>query len=368
MLLGARIWAEEVNAKGGLLGRPVVLDYYDDQSNPALAPGIYTKLIDLDKVDLLYAVSTNVSATILPLVIEHQRLLFNSFALQVNDKYHYRRIFQTLPYGPDGEDAISRGFFEAAMTIEPKPHRVALVGGDTEFSFQALSGARANAKRLGLAIVYDRTYPPNTVDFGPIARVIKSSGAELIFLASYTQDSVGMIRAVNEAGLAPKMFGGAVVGLPFTAVKAMLGPLLNGLIGFEIYVHEPTMKFPGIEAFLATYQARAKAEGVDLLGYYSPIMAYATFQVIGQAVEATQSLDQDKIADYAHQATFTTIMGDITFGPDGEWTTPRVLTVQYRNVNGGDPGQFTKPGVQVILYPPAYKSGDLQYPYAPAAR
>lgn len=177
-----------------------------------------------------------------------------------------------------------------------------------------------------------------------------------------------MVRAANEIGLNPQVFGGAVIGLPFTAVKEQLGTSLNGLLGFDVYVPEPTMRFPGIAAFLAKYQARAKGAGVDLLGYYSPVMAYATFQVIAQAVTAVGSVDQDKIAAYAHQATFKTIMGDIKFGPDGEWEKPRVLTVQYRNVHGSDPQQFTKPGVQVIVWPPAYKSGDLVYPYGPSAQ
>lgn len=364
VLLGAQIWLEEINAKGGLLGRPVQLDYYDDQTNAALAPGIYTKLLDYDKVDLLYAVGTLISSTIMPIVMEHKMVLFNSFALDVNAKYHYPRYFQTLPYGPDGKMSISRGFFEAARSVTPKPQTVAFVGADTEFSKDALIGARANAARLGLKTVYDRVYPPTTVDFDPIVRVIKASGADLVFLASYTRDSVGMVRAANEIGLNPEVFGGAVIGLPFTAVKEQLGPSLNRLVGFDVYVPEPTMQFPGIDAFLKTYQSRSKAAGVDLLGFYSPVMAYATFQVLAQAVEAVGSLDQDKIAAYAHQATFKTIMGDIKFGPDGEWEQPRVLTVQYRNVHGSDIKQFTKPGVQVIVWPPAYKSGDLLYPYA----
>jgi branched-chain amino acid transport system substrate-binding protein len=93
VLLGAQIWLEEINAKGGLLGRPVQLDYYDDQTSAGLAPGIYTKLIDYDKVDLLYAVGTLISSTIMPIVIDHNMVLFNSFALEVNAKYHYSRYF-----------------------------------------------------------------------------------------------------------------------------------------------------------------------------------------------------------------------------------------------------------------------------------
>lgn len=366
LLVGIEIWAEQVNAQGGLLGRPVELVYYDDQSSPALAPGIYTKLLDVDKVDFLYCSGTNASAAIMPIVMEHQKVLFNSFALNVNAKYHYKRYFQSLPYGPDGQEAISHGFFAAAETIEPAPRSVALVGSDSEFSNNALIGARAHAKRLGLAVVYDKTYPPATIDFAPIAHVLKAAAPDLVFVASYTQDSVGMVRAANEVGLAPRLFGGAMIGLPFTAVKAQLGEMLNRLVGFEVYANEPTLRFPGIEAFLAIYQARAPEKGVDLLGYYSPVQSFATFQVLAQAVTAVGSLDQDKIADYAHGHAFKTIIGDISFGPDGEWAEPRLLTVQYRNVRGRDPRQFANAGVQAIVDPPHYKSGDLIYPYEPA--
>ncbi len=111
------------------------------------------------------------------------------------------------------------------------------------------------------------------------------------------------------------------------------------------------------------YQARAKEAGTDPLGYYVPPLVYATFQVLEQAVEGTKSLDQEKLADYMHATTFKTIMGDIKFGPDGEWAEPRILTIQYQGVKGSDLEQFSKPGVQVILDPPAYKTGTLKYPY-----
>src|SRR5438552_3238493 len=73
-LLAMQIWAEDTNKKGGLIGRPVKLVYYDDQTNPSLVPGIYTKLLDVDKVDLVVsAYGTNVTAPALPVVIQHNK-------------------------------------------------------------------------------------------------------------------------------------------------------------------------------------------------------------------------------------------------------------------------------------------------------
>jgi len=367
-LLALQIWAEDINAKGGLLGRPVKLVYYDDQSNPANAPGIYTKLLDVDHVDLLFGQATNISTPAMPTVIEHNVVFMDSFALAVNSHFHYSRFFQIAPFGPDGRNALSHGFFEVAMTMKPKPRTVALVGADAEFAMSGLDGARANAKRAGLKIVYDRTYPPSTVDFTPVVRAIQATHPDVLFIASYPSDTTGMLRAMHEIGLAPKMLGGDMIGPQNGTVKEALGEQLSGLVDFEFFVHEPTMRFPGIDAFLQKYQARARKEGLDPLGYYMPPFVYAATDILAQAVTAVGSLDQDKIAQYIHKTTFKTIVGDVKFGADGEWAEPRILTIQYQNIKGHDLAQFTRPGSQVILYPPAFKTGKLEYPYSSVKR
>ena len=358
-VLAAEIWAESIKKKGGLLGRPVRLVHYDNQSNPALEPGIYTKLLDVDKVDLVVAQATNYSAAAMPVLIEHNVMVLDTLSLAVNDQFHYPRFFQTMPFGPKGKEAISAGYFAVAMTMDPKPTTVAMTGADAEFSKNAMAGAREHAKRHGLQIVYEKNYPPNTIDYLPIVQAIKATNPDLIFVASYPADTAGILRAVQERGLSAKMFGGPMVGLQYGSIKQLMGERLNGIVDYEIYVREPTVSFPGVEAFVKEYQARAKAAGTDPLGYY---------QVLEQAVEGTGSLDHDKLAQYMHATTFKTIMGDIKFGADGEWAEPRILTIQYQDVKGHDLAQFEKPGVQVILDPPAYQTGTLKYPYPIAAK
>src|SRR2546429_1621022 len=101
-LLGMKIWEEEINAKGGLLGRPVKLVYYDDQSNPSTVPGIYTKLIDVDKVDLVISgYATNMAAPAMPIVMQKNRLFFGLFSLGINTEFQYPKYFSMLVFGPD---------------------------------------------------------------------------------------------------------------------------------------------------------------------------------------------------------------------------------------------------------------------------
>ena len=368
-LLAMQIWQDDVNAQGGLLGRPVKLVYYDDQSNPPTVPGIYSKLIDVDKVDIVVSgYATNMVAPAMPVVIQHDRLFLGLFGLAVNGEFHYPKYFSMLPSGPDPKRAFSQGFFDVAMTGDPKPKTIAIVAADAEYAKNASEGARTIAKELGLKIVYDRTYPPTTTDYTPIVRGIQGTNPELVYIASYPPDSVGMVRAINEVGFKARYVGGGMVGLQITAVKQQLGPQLNGFLDYDWWIPAPTMQFPGIMAFLKSYQAKAPAAGVDPLGWYLPPFAYANMQVLAQAIEATKGLDQNKLADYIRSNSFKTIVGDIAFGKDGEWAKPRVLEVQFQNIKGTALDQFENTRTEAILEPVEYRTGNPVAPFSGVQR
>src|ERR1700704_6337493 len=268
-LLAQKIWEQDVNAKGGLLGRPVKLVYYDDKSAPAEVPTIYTKLLDVDKVDLLMgAYATAQLAPAVPIVIGRKKLLIGLLGLAVNDEFNYPNYFAMIPSGPIPKPAFTKDFLALAMAQNPKPKTVAIVAADQEFSRNASDGARENAKALGLNIVYDKTYPPSTTDYAPIVRAIQATNPDIVVVCSYPPDSVGIVRAVNEIGFKPKMIGGAMVGPQNASMKTALGPLLNGWVNYDFWLPVPKMDFPGVADLMKKYQARAAAEGVDPLGYY----------------------------------------------------------------------------------------------------
>src|SRR5215471_3018172 len=366
-LLAQKIWEEDVNAKGGLLGRPVKLVYYDDQSNPSTVPGIYTKLLDVDKVDLIVGpYATAQVAPAMPVVISKNKMFIGLFGLAVNDEFKYPNYFAMIPMGPDPKPAFTEGFFEAAMAQNPKPQTVAIVAADQEFSCNSSDGARENAKKAKLRIVYDKTYPPSTTDFAPIVRAIAATNPDIVVICSYPPDSVGMVKAVNEIGFKPKQIGGAMVGLQATALKMQLGPMLNGFVNYDMWLPVTKMQFPGVEDLIKKYQARAQAEGVDALGYYMAPWGYAQLQVLAQAIEGTKSIEDKKLADYIRANTFKTVVGDVKFGKDGEWAQGRVLQVQFHGVKSNDVDQFRAMDTQAVVAPAEYKSGNVIYPYEKA--
>ncbi|HXX09198.1 MAG TPA: amino acid ABC transporter substrate-binding protein [Pseudolabrys sp.] len=366
-MLAMDIWVEETNAKGGLLGRPVQLIHYDDQSNPSTVPGIYSKLLDVDKVDVIVGgYGTNMLAPAMPVVMQRKKTFLGLYGLGVNTDFHYDRYFAMIPTGPEPKTSFTKGFFDTAMAQKPKPATVAIVAADAEFSKNAAEGARENAAKAGLKIVYDKSYPPATTDFGPIVRAIQATNADLVVICSYPLDSVGMVLAANEAKLNPKMIGGAMVGLQSTVFKTKLGPALNGYMNYDFWLPTKSLLFKGTAEFMQKYQERAAKAGIDPLGYYMAPFSYAYLDVLGQAITAIKSADDAKLADYLRKTTFKTIVGDVSFGKNGEWAKSRVLQAQFRGIKGNGVDQFKSADTLAIITPAEYKSGDVIYPFEKA--
>jgi branched-chain amino acid transport system substrate-binding protein len=367
-LLGAQIWADEVNAKGGLLGRKVELVHYDDQSNPTNVPGIYTKLLDIDKVDIVMGpYGTNLNAPALPVVMQKNKLFVGFFALDINSEFHYPKYFSMLPTGPTPREAFTEGFFQAAAAQNPKPQTVALVSEDAEFARNACDGARNNAKAGGFNIIYDKTFPPGTTDFSPIIHALQATNADIVAVCSYPLSSVGIVQSVRELGFKPKMLGGAMVGLQALAFKEKLKGKLNGIVNYETWVPSPKLMAPAAE-FFKVYQERAKGQGIDPLGYYLGGWGYADFQLIGQAIEGAGTVDNDKLAEYFRTHEFKTIMGDIKFGKNGEWTKSGMLQVQYHGLtDAANLETWRGMSYQTVISPADQKTGDLVYPYEKAS-
>src|ERR1700726_2728605 len=185
VLTALQIWRDDVNANGGLLGRPVELVFYDDQSNPANVPQLYTKLIDVDKVDLgIGPYATNMVAPPIPIMMQHKKTTIGILANAANSKFHYDQSFSMLPTGPEPQKAFAYGFFELAAAATPRPKTVAIVAADAEFAQNAADGARQSIKEMGgFELVLDRHYPPSTADFSPIICQSNAPNLSLVYVA-----------------------------------------------------------------------------------------------------------------------------------------------------------------------------------------
>lgn len=366
-LLGLQMWRDDVNEKGGILGRRVEFVVYDDQSNASLVPSIYAKLLDLDKVDLLIApYGTNLTAPIMPMVKERGLLLMGNYAFEVNERVQHEMWFNNSPL--TDSTSIARGYFDIGNRLGAKT--VAFLSADAEFAQNLAAGARKLALQSGIKIVYDQKYPPNTADFSSMIRAIKATKPDLVYVCSYPGESVGIVRSANEIGVGDsvKLFGGGMVGLQFAPIMESMGSQLNGVVNYNPYVPEKSLEFPGLKAFLERYTVKAKAEKLDPLGFYLPPFSYAIGQVLEQAIGATKSLDHKTLAKFIRTNEHKTIVGPVRYQRNGEWAVGRALLIQFRGIKDKDIEQFRQAGKQVVLAPSEFKTGEPMFPFETARK
>ena len=165
-------------------------------------PGIYTKLITVDKVDLLLGpYATNFVAPAMPTIMQHNKMTISLTAIGINRHFNYDKYFSMVPVGPDGVNAFSKGFFELAAAAKAEAANGRDPGGRRRVRPAAADGAREELKKHGFKIVYDQSYPPATTDFTPMVRAVQAANPDIVYVAAYPPDNVGIIRAANEIDL-----------------------------------------------------------------------------------------------------------------------------------------------------------------------
>ena len=366
-LTALELWRSDVNSNGGLLGRPVEFVVYDDQSQTSTVPGIYAKLLDIDKVDLLLSpYGTNLTAVVMPMIKQRNRFVIAQFEIGQNDELKHDKFFEIAPWGPKPGANWCRGYFDLAKRQGYKT--IGIISSDAEFSANAANIGVKVAGEYGMKVISNQHYPPNSVDFSGILRNVNAAAPDFIFVASYPVESAALVHGISEIGIADsvQMFGGAIVGIQYAQQLESLGSALNGVTNYDSYVVAPTMNFAGIDKFLERYRPIAESKGVDALGHFLPPFFYAGGQLIEKAVKAVGSLDESKLAQWLHNNTIDTIVGPIKFGPDGNWVENRIVMAQYRGVKDKDLDQFRHPGKQIILQPAALATGTIVAPYKKA--
>ena len=242
------IWRDDVNAKGGLLGRPVELVIYDDQSTPANVPGIYTKLITVDKVDLLLGpYGTNFVAPAMPTIMQNNKMTISFTAIGINGKFNYDKYFSMVSVGPEGVNAFSDRLLRYGRGADSRSRRPSRSSPPTPSSPRARRTAparrsRSTASRSSTTRAIRRARPTSRRWCARCRPPIPIS----CIIGAYPPDNVGIIRAANEIGLSPKMFGGAMIGMLVTPIKVQLGPVANGLIIGENFAAAPAPSIPGL--------------------------------------------------------------------------------------------------------------------------
>lgn len=311
--MGYELWAEQVNNAGGLLGRQIEFVLYDNASDPDTAVADYERLITADKVDLV--VGPFSSRLVIP-TSEVAAKYGYAFPEPAGGAPHVfdrglTNIFFAQP-APGADQAIPFANYILSLPEDVRPKTFAVVSADDPFNLGVVEAAEKLLTDGGLTSVLKEVYPPDTKDFSSIAAKVADLDPDLILGGTIFEDSVGQIQAYMEAGYQPRgAFFTTGPSLPKEFSEA-LGTATEGVFSAISWYEESTTETN--PEFVAAYHAKYGADPVA----EDTANAYTVGQILQQAVENTQSIDNTKLIDEMHSATFTTIVGPLKFDEVGK--------------------------------------------------
>lgn len=316
-----RMWEEDVNAAGGLLGRPVELIILDDESSAEKGISLYERLITVGKVDLILGPYSSTVVYPVAKIAEKYKMVMlqgGGTAKKIFEK-GFNYMFLTLP-GFSEQHAI--GFFDYLRTLPRAeiPVKTAIIYGDKSASIANAAGWRALATLMGMWIVVDEKYPPDVTDLSPIISKAKEAGADLLMAGTYFPDATLIARTVAELGYCPKYIT-LTAGVSVSEYGKTLRDLADGIIGTAWWHHT----VPYARYWVADYERR-----FGRLPDYHSAGAYAAAQILEKAVKETGNLDNTILRDYIAAHSFDTVMAPgMSFDERGA-PDYRMITIQWR--------------------------------------
>ena len=338
---GYEICADELNAKGGLLGRKVEFVMYDDQSSTQTAQRLYEKLITEDKVEAVMGpYSSAITESVAGISEKYKKVMVSPLAATTSIFRQGRKYIFMV---------ISRAEFYLEGLVDMGAKRglktIAIVNEDTLFPKATVVGTEELAKKRGLQVVLREAYPKGNTDFSALLVKIKAVNPDIIAAATYFDDAVAITRQMKELNVNPKMFGVTVGGdIPefYTLLKQ------NAEYVYGSTQWDEVLPYPGQKEFLSAYQKKFKHEPS-----YHAAAGYAGCLIYAEGVKRAKSLDADLVRAELLKLKIRTAFGDYTVDQDGFQTAHKMVMIQWQD------------GKRVVVWPDDLASGKLRFPTPP---
>jgi len=335
---GYDVCIDELNAKGGILGRKVELVIYDDQSTPATAVRLYEKLITEDKVDAVMGpYSSAVSEAVANVTEKYKKVMVAPLAATTSIfKKGRKYIFMVITPAENYLDGL------IDMAAKRGLKTVAIINEDTLFPKASAAGTAEAAKKRGMQVVLQEAYPKGNTDFSALLVKIKAANPDVIAAGTYFDDAVAITRQMKELNVNPKMFG-LTVGGDLPEFYDLLKQNAEYIYGSTQW--DESLPYPGQKEFLAAYTKKFKHEPS-----YHAAAGYAGCLIYGEAVKRAGTLDADKVREQLLKMEIKTAFGDYKVEPDGFQVAHKMVMLQWQD------------GKRVVVWPDDLASGKMRYP------
>ena len=336
---GYDVCIDELNAKGGILGRKVELVIYDDQSNPATAVRLYEKLITEDKVDAVMGpYSSAVSEAVANVTEKYKKVMVAPLAATTSIfKKGRKYIFMVITPAENYLDGL------IDMAAKRGLKTVAIINEDTLFPKASAAGTAEAAKKKGMQVVLQEAYPKGNTDFSALLVKIKAVNPDVIAAGTYFDDAVAITRQMKELNVNPKMFG-LTVGGDLPEFYDLLKQNAEYIYGSTQW--DESLPYPGQKEFLAAYKAKFKGQEPS----YHTAAGYAGCLIYAEAVKKAGTLDADKVRDQLLKMEIKTAFGEYKVEPDGFQIAHKMVMLQWQD------------GKRIVVWPDDLSNGKMRYP------
>jgi branched-chain amino acid transport system substrate-binding protein len=337
------LWEEQKNASGGLLGRPVRMVLYDDQSDPATGARLYERLLTEDKVDLILGPYSSSVTQAVAQVTERAGQPMLAAGASASDIWErgYQYVF--------GVYSVAEDYFKSIIVdIAPEQgyKTAAIIYEDTLFPTSTANGAAAHCETAGIEVVVNEKYPAKATDVSSVLTRVREANPDMLIGGSYLPDAVLITRQSKELGVNAKLFAFSVGAAQPDFVES-LGADADYVLGPSMW--EPQIETPGNAEFVAAYKGKFNRDPD-----YHSAAGYSACQVLEAAVTQVGALELDPIRDALRTLEMPTVLpGKYQVDENGKMIGHIPLTVQWQG------------GQKVIVTPQDFAEGDLQLPTPP---
>jgi branched-chain amino acid transport system substrate-binding protein len=311
---GYELWAETVNAKGGLLGRKVSLKIVDDASNPTQVVTNYQNLITRDRVDLVFGPFSSLLTIPAAGVAKRFNYAFiepSGGAPQVFD-LKMRNLFfvQPAPIVNSGDTFAS---YIESLPADQRPKTGAYPTADNPFTSPIVARIRERLEKAGVKTVYSKTYSAETVDLSPVVTRLVAEKPELIVSGTGGPDAVAEVKGMVQADWSPKFL--FFTGGPNSPTFPSKVGAANAEGVFSTGDWFPTVKAAGTPGFIKAYTAKygGKADAIDS----AAAEAFACGQLLELVAKRQGKIDNKTVIDALHTGTWPTLVGDLSWDAHG---------------------------------------------------
>jgi branched-chain amino acid transport system substrate-binding protein len=337
---GMQMWADDLNGRGALLGRPVELVYYDDASSPEKSAQLYERLITKDRVDLLlgpYSSDITLAASTVAEKHDFPMVALGAASSSIWAR-GYRNIFQIDTPAADYMD------LPLALAYEKGLRRIALVYQASDFPREVAGGVRAQAAEYGMQIVFEEEYSPVRTSFDDIVTRMKRTSPEIVIGGTYFDDSIGLVRAAKQARLTPMMLV-FTVGPALRDFGEQLGKDANGVMGAVAWMRSG--KLPMAYDFSFRYKEKYGHNAAVQAAY-----GYGGGEVLEAAVRLAGSLDKDAVRAQLRDMVFISMLGRYRVDEAGRQLGKTAYLMQWQD------------GDRLLVAPEHIADAPPQYPFS----